>query len=235
MSGAGNHFAVIDGRSCSEPLAHLAKRLCAATNADGFMALGHSQKADLRLHFYNSDGSRAALCGNGLRCICRFAYEKGLAGPQMTVETDAGVLSGSRLDARTYRVQLPRPPDPQGDFVTVGVPHVGVPRKTPDFSQRAQLLSLARKLRQARNANIDFYAVTGENSLDVLTYERGVENFTAACGTGSAAVALLHLQGKAGAVSVRSPGGTLSIEVSPDSLFLTGPTEILDIHCRGDL
>ncbi len=231
MGGAGNTFCVVEAPYTQADPA----QLCRTYRTDGFMALAASQKADFRLHFHNSDGSRAALCGNGLRCICRFAFEKGLAGPHMTVQTDAGILWGARLDAETYRVQLPRPQNPTGDLVTVGVPHVGVRLESPDLFQRERLLPLARQLRQTRNANIDFYAVTGENSLELLTYERGVEAFTAACGTGSAAVALLHLQGKAGAVSVRSPGGTLYIEVSPDSLFLTGPTEILDIHCRGDL
>ena len=91
MSGAGNDFMVIDGRGLTLDYEALAKRLCAITGADGFMAVDHSDVADFRLHFYNSDGSRGEMCGNGSRCICRFAYENGIAGECMTVQTDAGI------------------------------------------------------------------------------------------------------------------------------------------------
>ena len=70
MSGAGNDFMVIDarGREAELDFAQMALELCAKTGADGFMALGDSDCADFRLHFYNSDGSRGEMCGNGARC-----------------------------------------------------------------------------------------------------------------------------------------------------------------------
>ena len=80
MSGAGNDFVVTDARGKDLDFSALAQDLCGKTGADGFMALDHSAAADFRLHFYNSDGSRGEMCGNGARCICRFAYDRGIAG-----------------------------------------------------------------------------------------------------------------------------------------------------------
>ena len=69
MSGAGNDFMVIDARGLELDFPSLAKTLCAKTGADGFMALDNSEKADFRLHYFNADGSRGEMCGNGSRCI----------------------------------------------------------------------------------------------------------------------------------------------------------------------
>ena len=113
MNGAGNDFMVMDGRGLSPDYEALAKKLCAMTRADGFMAVDHSGIADFKLHFYNSDGSRGEMCGNGARCICRFANELGIAGEAMTVETDAGIVPGWHLGGEQYRVKLNTP----------GVPH----------------------------------------------------------------------------------------------------------------
>ena len=106
MNGAGNDFMVIDARGLTLDYPALARKCCAITGADGFMATDVSDKADFRLHFYNSDGTRGEMCGNGARCICRFGHDIGLAGDVMTVETDAGLVPGWRLDENLYRVKL---------------------------------------------------------------------------------------------------------------------------------
>ena len=110
MNGAGNDFMVMDARG-NEGLdfSKLALEYCALAGADGFMAVGESETGDFRLHFYNADGSRGEMCGNGARCICRFAYDMGIAGAEMTVQTDAGLVPGWRLDENTYRVKLNNP------------------------------------------------------------------------------------------------------------------------------
>ena len=74
MNGAGNDFMVLDARGKSMDFASLAVELCKLENADGSMAPDVSETGDFRLHFYNSDGSRGEMCGNGARCIFRFAY-----------------------------------------------------------------------------------------------------------------------------------------------------------------
>ena len=106
MNGAGNDFMVVDARGHDWDFTKLSTELCKLTGADGFMALDHSDSGDFRLHFYNSDGSRGEMCGNGARCICRFAYEKGIAGQRMVIQTDAGPVSGQRIRQSRYRVGL---------------------------------------------------------------------------------------------------------------------------------
>lgn len=111
------------------------------TKADGFMAVDTSEKADFRMHFYNSDGSRGEMCGNGSRCICRFAYENGIAGEQVRVETDAGIVKGERRSRDTYRVWLNVPGvldlerKPDCAYVELGNP--GIPhavKEIPDLT-----------------------------------------------------------------------------------------------------
>ena len=79
MSGAGNDFVVLDVRGLNPDLSALSLRLCQMTGADGLLALDKSLTADFRLHFYNSDGTRGEMCGNGARCICKFAISLGVA------------------------------------------------------------------------------------------------------------------------------------------------------------
>ena len=109
MNGAGNDFMVIDARGKTLDFSALALSLCARTGADGFMAVDTSGKADFKLHFYNADGTRGEMCGNGARCICRFAYDNGIAKEKMAVETDAGIVLGERLSETQYRVKLNNP------------------------------------------------------------------------------------------------------------------------------
>ena len=226
MNGAGNDFVVIDGRGLDLDLSALAKRACALKGADGFMALDDSDVADFRLHLYNADGSRGEMCGNGARCICRFGCELGVAGPEMTVQTDAGIVKGWRLERDRYRVALNLPGvvdlgrKPDAAYVELGDP--GVPhavKEVPDLdrSRREELRDMARRLRHdpafPKGANANLYALIGPDRVRILTYERGVEDFTLACGTGSASTALvLWLQGRCGdRVSVENPGGTLTV------------------------
>ncbi len=232
MRGAGNAFMVVDARNRKLPLKTLARKLCALKGADGFMALDTEADGGLRLHFYNADGSRAAMCGNGARCICRFAWELGLTGEEVCIATDAGPVRGRRLSERDYRVQIPGPgpvaAGAEGALVTVGVPHmaVAVPGLTWDMAE--SLLPRAQRLRR-RDVNVDFYAPLGKNRLRVLTYERGVEAYTLACGTGCAAVAAVYLQGSDGTVTAENRGGELTVELTQGQCYLTGPAEVAEV------
>ena len=131
MNGAGNDFMVMDARDKQLDFSALALELCKLAGADGFMAVDHSDVADFRLHFYNSDGSRGEMCGNGARCICRFAHDTGLVGDTMVVQTDAGLVPGQRLDESTYRVRLNNPGildlNRKGDIAYVELGNPGVP------------------------------------------------------------------------------------------------------------
>ena len=248
MSGAGNDFMVLDARGKSPDFELLAKMLCARTGADGFMAVDYATDADFTLHFYNSDGSRGEMCGNGSRCICRFAYDNGIAGPEMTVHTDAGLVYGWRLGEEQYRVQLNNPgvldPNRLADaaYVELGCP--GIPHSVTEvsdlaFDQKEQLRPRAKALRFhpvfPKGVNVNFYRWSAPETVRVLTYERGVEDYTLACGTGCGSVAsVLHAQGRlpGGKLTCQVPGGTLQITLGAEkdaihSIFLEGPAEIL--------
>ena len=242
MNGAGNDFAVVDVRGLSLDLSDLALKLCKLTGADGLMAADVSEGADFRLHFYNADGSRGEMCGNGARCLCRFAYENAITGESMTVETDGGSLYGWRLDERNYRIRLVEPGiidlHRKGDIAYVELGTPGVPHalwEVPGlcWEEKEVLREQAKGLRFdpafPKGANVNLYTRLEDGSVRLLTYERYVEDYTLACGTGSASVALV-LKEKGllsqNRLTVRTPGGDLTVTFQEDGLFLEGPAEI---------
>ena len=248
MSGAGNDFMVIDARGKEMDFEALAKKLCSLTGADGFMAVDHSNVADFRLHFYNSDGSRGEMCGNGARCICKFAYDNGIAGETMTVETDAGIVPGWRVKENRYRVKLNNPGvmdlkrRPDAAYVELGdpgVPHCVTEVPGLEHDMKDTLRQRAVQLRHApefpKGANVNFYCWVSDSIVRVLTFERGVEDYTLACGTGSGSVAAaLWTKGVApdGMLEVENPGGRLYVTVEGNggkvtNLLLEGPAETL--------
>ena len=251
MNGAGNDFMVIDARGKALDFEKLAIELCKLTGADGFMAVDHSDQADFRLHFYNSDGTRGEMCGNGARCICRYAYDHGIAGESMVVETDAGLVPGWRLSESQYRVKLNNPGvldlgrKPDAAYVELGCP--GVPhavREIPGltFENKADFWELGRALRHdpafPKGANANMYAWTGENQVRILTFERGVEDYTLACGTGTGSTAcVLWMEGKlpGGHLVAENQGGTLEVTIEGEngritSILLEGPTEVVKVY-----
>ena len=248
MSGAGNSFAVVDARDYTGDLQGLAVQLCAQLKTDGFLALDHSQTADFKLHFYNPDGLRGEMCGNGARCICKFAYDMGIVGTNMTLETDAGLVLGHRVGEQEYAVQLNLPSVTElhrlEDCAYVELGDPGIPHavlEIPDLTwgNKEALRSYGRQLRYdkafPKGANVDFYRLLAPGIVRILTYERGVEDFTLACGTGSASVAVvlwekgLLPQGK---LIAQNPGGTLTVtletkETQLTAICLQGPVETL--------
>ena len=246
MSGAGNDFMVIDARGQTLDYSRLALELCKLADCDGFMAVDVSDRADFKLHFYNADGSRGEMCGNGSRCVAKFAYDHGIAPEHMTIETDAGLLTADRIEENQYRVRLNNPGivdlNRHGDMAYVelgdpGVPHGVYRYEGLDWDMRDDLRERMRAERYAdyfpKGANVNYYDFLSATQVRILTFERGVEDFTLACGTGSGSVAaVLWLTGKlpGGKVSVENPGGTLHFELEGTetevtSILMTGPAE----------
>jgi len=245
MNGAGNDFMVIDVRGKRLDLADLAVKYCAITGADGFMAVDDSDTADFRLHFYNSDGSRGEMCGNGARCICRYAYDHGIAGPEMVVQTDAGPVPGKRLDETTYQVQLNSPSvldlnrKAGASYVELGnpgIPHGVVEYQGDVWADADHLKERMRALRFdsafPKGANINFFQRLSPQEVRVLTFERGVEDFTLACGTGCGSVAAV-LWKKEGLtrLTAHNRGGDLCVQIAAahgqiHRLLLEGPTAV---------
>ena len=248
MSGAGNDFMVLDARGKSLDFEKLARELCALSGADGFMAVDNAEDADFTLHFYNSDGSRGEMCGNGSRCVCRFAYDNGIAGETMTVHTDAGLVPGWRLAENRYRVRLNEPSildlhrRVDAAYVELGcpgVPHGVVEVAGLEFDMQEALRERGKALRYdpafPKGANINFYSWIAPGKVRVLTYERGVEDYTLACGTGcGSTAAVLWSQGKlpGGKLTLENKGGLLHVTVRGEHgritmLELEGPAEVL--------
>ena len=252
MNGAGNDFMVIDARENENmDFSALALKWCALTGADGFMAVGKSDRADFRLHFYNADGSRGEMCGNGARCICRFAYDMGIAPAEMTVQTDAGLVPGWRIDENQYRVKLNNPSvldmTRKGDIAYAELGDPGVPHAVREYagdlwgakeSLREEMRALRFDPAFPKGANVNYYQILGKAEVKVLTFERGVEDYTLACGTGCGSIAsTLWRKGQlpGNVLTAHNRGGTLKVTIGGengviDTILLEGPTEITKIY-----
>lgn len=262
MNGAGNDFIILNNIQeglPAEAFPVLARTLCTphrSLGADGFMVVEPAQgEGDFRMRFYNSDGSVGEMCGNGARCICRYGYETGLAGPTQRVETTAGLVIGERISQRAYRVRLNDPttlslheeleaegavwPCAYVELGNPGLPHAVIPYPGLAGADPQALFRLGRALRNhprfPKGANVNFYEVTGPDQVLEKTYERGVEDFTLACGTGTGSVVtVLTLLGQVSGqgVQVTMAGGVLTVDVERQGdqvtgLYLTGPTNLV--------
>ena len=246
MNGAGNDFMVVDARGKNLDFSAMAIKLCKLTDADGFMAIDDSSVGDFKLHFYNSDGSRGEMCGNGARCICRFAYDLGVAREEMTVETDAGIVLGKRISENQYRVKLNAPSvvdlNRKENIAYVelgdpGVPHAVQEVKNLRWAMAEMLREHAKALRHdpvfPKGANVNLYTWIAPDTVRILTYERGVEDYTLACGTGSASVAVvLSQKGQlpGGRLLLENRGGELTVTVDGQGIFLEGPAEVAKVY-----
>lgn len=263
MQGAGNDFILIenlDGSLDPADYSRIAARLCTrrlSVGADGLMVLEPPREGgDVRMAFYNADGSVGEMCGNGARCISRYAIEHGFGrGGEVNIETTAGLVTGKCVSKRMYTVRLndPATVDLHRKVAVDGVEYdcaylelgdPGIPhcvvlcdnwREIPENELRER----CRKIRWyegfPKGANVTFCRLDGENSVDARTFERGVEDFTLACGTGcGSTVTALALRGLVPGVNTRvtMPGGTLYVTVTADNgtprdLILTGPTTLV--------
>jgi diaminopimelate epimerase len=214
MSGSGNDFIIIDNRDLSLNVGDLptfARRVCArkiSVGADGLFLIEPSRTVDFKWQFFNSDGSVAEMCGNGSRCVARYAYLQGIAPKEMSFETIAGIIS-AEVNGDIVKVKLTDPSaveagikiDADGqkfilDSIDTGVPHAVV---FVDDLDDCAVFDLGRKIRrhecfQPRGANANFATVIDRHKIRVRTYERGVEDETLACGTGMVAAVLTAAQ-----------------------------------------
>ena len=262
MNGAGNDFIVIDNRFYNfsdEELSDLAKRFCprrTGVGADGILAFSTPQDPEhhYRMRYFNADGSRGSMCGNGARCLARFARLAGVDAEEMVFESDAGLYRALVPAAATAPVRLYVPPPrdfrPEtplhapaaraagaAHYIWPGVEHIVL---FVDAVENAPVETLGPEIRwdealAPAGANVNFVEVldadrAGEARLRVRTFEKGVEGETLACGTGamaSALVARLLEQVQQSTVAVEMPGGTLNVGFQRD-----GET-IYDLYLEG--
>ena len=265
MNGAGNDFILVEnlhGELTQQQLSKLARTLCdrrMSIGADGLMAIVPAKAdADFGMLFFNCDGTLGEMCGNGARCICRYGYETGLAGETQTIETTAGLVTGTRIDAKNYRIRLPDPVNLQYLALDVdgkkvgcmylelgnpGIPHAVVQYPGLREADEQALFEFGRKLRyhpaSPKGANVNFLEKTGKNRFYERTWERGVEDFTYACGTGTGAsvYALAEKRRCGDHAEVEVKGGLLIVDIVRDGkkcrdLLLTGPASMV---CTGEI
>lgn len=252
MAGGGNDFVVIDNRNgrIDGGLADFARRLCTrrlSIGADGLILIERGDRASFRMAYFNADGSRGEFCGNGTRCASRFAVLFGIADPQMTIETDAGLVTAEVRPSGVVSISLP-PPQAfraerpltvgsttiRGSSISVGVPHYVIFLAGDLWDQEIEPLGRAIRNHpemQPAGTNVNFVVVRDEHSIEVRTYERGVEAETLSCGSGvvsSVATSLLFNRVKS-PVSVLTRSG-ITLEVS----MRNEDGQLRDVRLEGD-
>ncbi len=243
--GAGNDFILIDNRNKTfdihnyEYIRHLCHRRF-GIGADGLMLLENDKDTDFNMRFYNSDGYEGTMCGNGGRCIVAFAHRLGIAKGSTTFNSPDGLhyaeISGSG-STLTINLKLSDVDDITiGDgyyFMNTGSPHyVQLLESLKDFD----VVGEGRRIRYSPllapdGANINFGELKDDHIL-VATYERGVEDETYACGTGSTATAIavsIHTGSNKNVYDIKTKGGDLKVrfekvaEGKYRNIWLEGP------------
>lgn len=228
----------------------LAKRDCnikTSMGADGVMFVEESVDADFRMRIYNVDGSEAEMCGNGARCIASFAYQNKIADKNMSFETGAGLMKARMIDLENDKKHISCVSIDMGEinfaelkrdlsievlgktiiysYLPVGVPHVAVYCEENGIFSKEDMVKYGNAIDKARDifpkgTNVNFIEAINENEIKVTTFERGVDDLTDSCGTGSCSssiIAALRNQKKEGIMTVQNPGGINQVSYSIDS------------------
>jgi len=237
MEGLGNDFVVIDGPVSPTPAdvaAWCDRRR--GIGADGVLAVTPRGGARVQMEYWNADGSPAEMCANGLRCVARYAVDRGLVDtPEFVVDTSAGerpvsvrpdgtvralVGTFSESGAATYELAGYRL-----DAVSVGNPHA-VAFVDDCYAVPVEAVGpiVEGDEHFPERINVDFATIVSSERIDLRVWERGVGE-TLACGTGAAATAALaHRRGLTGPrVTVVLPGGPLILQIEGDQVWMEGP------------
>ena len=249
MHGLGNDYLYVYGE-VPEDVAALSQKLSdrhLGAGSDGMIFISPSGRADFKMRIFNADGSEAKMCGNGIRCVGKYVYDKGYTDKtRLSIETLSGVKSLA-LQLRAGKVKnvtvdmgkvvvgeekeiAVGTQAVRGLPVSVGNPHFVV--FVPD-AEAAPLKTIGPQIEKhpafPEGVNVEFVQHTGENRLRMRVWERG-SGVTMACGTGAcaAAAASAHkgLCARGTPILVQLDGGTLEIEIDESgSVRMTGPAE----------
>lgn len=256
MQGSGNDFVVVDqlaGLSVGQ-LKKKVPQICDriyGVGADGLLLLEKSKMADARMRIFNADGSEAQMCGNGARCAAMY-----LGGAKkitkLKLETKAGIIA-AEVDKDNVKIKLTDPvdlkfdlhvnvggKDYEVDYLNTGVPHAVV---VVDDLEHIPVKEIGRQIRhheafRPAGTNVDFIKILDESHVVVRTYERGVEDETLACGTGSVAAGIIAVLNTCGA-SGKNPGAGRKIFVKTRSAetlivyFKASKKKITDVWLEG--
>lgn len=246
VSATGNDFLVFDTIH-EAPFAGArpgaVRRVCdrhEGIGADGGVFLEAREGVDFAWDFYNSDGSAAEMCGNAARAVSLYWFTR-TGRRDIRFATATGVVEARIVSPDHVEVEL-RPVAESAwsqwsqsglsyHFVRAGVPHVVV--NVPDLQDRERLRALALELKRepkfvAAGTNVTFVHAVDASRIDSVTFERGVEDFTLACGTGAVAAAHSVLRGEEGRrLEVRVPGGRLFVIWKNGRPVLEGPARVI--------
>ena len=248
MHGLGNDYLYIFGepKNPSKLAIKLSDRHFGA-GSDGIICISHSKKADFKMRIFNADGSEAKMCGNGIRCVGKYLYDKGYTDKKhLSIETLSGIRflhlqrQGGKIKNVTVEMGTAVPAEDielsvLGETVTctpvsVGNPHAVIFVK--DIN-KAPLTTLGPQLEHNEafpdGVNVEFVQLISENELRMRVWERG-SGVTMACGTGACASAVAAVAKNLCCcdtpILVHLDGGTLKIQVSSDNIVtMTGPAE----------
>jgi len=250
MSGTGNDFIVIDNRSkyFTGHEGQLFSRLCqrrVSIGADGLILVEEGMRAPVRMHYYNADGHKASMCGNGARCVGFFVKNQNwMSENHFTLETD-GDLHEVTVKDHDVNLRLPAPSQVQlnvgileesswieGGMINTGVPHYVIFVKDLDSIPVNDVGSRYRNHKKFPGGiNVNFVQNLSYDTLKIRTFERGIEQETLSCGTGSVASALLASKhyGFSSPISVLTEGGTLVVAFNTDwsDISLAGAVDII--------
>lgn len=243
--GTGNDFVILDNRNneFSSLDAEQIKKLCDrrfGVGGDGLMMVNTKAGYDFEMLYFNSDGKPGSMCGNGGRCMIRFVYNLGMHKYTYKFLASDGEHEGE-VDNHWIRLKMHdvNELEEHSSYVVLntGSPHFV---KFATDVENIDVVETGREIRYSKRympdgINVNFVEGTGEDSIFVRTYERGVEDETLSCGTGVTAAALVSAHNPRGfnRVDVRTPGGNLSVEFTKiddthfENIWLCGPAEFV--------
>jgi len=239
--GTGNDFIMIDNRdgkfdgSNNTLVANLCDRRF-GIGADGLILLENDPACDFKMVYYNSDGNTSSMCGNGGRCLVKFAYDLGVVGDKTVFMAVDGVHDAFVKDGLVYlkMINVNHIENIGEDFyMNTGSPHyVSFVNELDSYPVYAEGYRIRNNDRFAQvGTNVNFVEKLSADTIGVRTYERGVEDETFSCGTGVTAAAIAaSLQGYLSPVKVKTKGGDLMITFENSGgmykeIFLCGPAE----------
>lgn len=250
MQGIGNDYVYVNGfeETVEDPAAAavFVSNRNFGIGSDGLILILPSETADCRMDMYNMDGSRGAMCGNGIRCVGKYVYDHGIVTKtEIDVETASGLrhlslhVSDGKVDAVTVDMGSPVLTSEIGEPIRVGEEtfrFTGISMGNPhavvflDSLSGLEIEKIGPQFemhpRFPDRTNTEFVEVIDRSHVKMRVWERG-SGETMACGTGACAVAVAcAVNGKTGEhVEVELPGGTLSIvwDREKETVFMTGP------------
>jgi diaminopimelate epimerase len=244
--GTGNDFVLIDNRDLFFPKGNsvLIKEICDrrfGIGADGLMLLENEKEVDFRMVYYNADGNESTMCGNGGRCISAFAKKLGIVNDKGIFEAIDGkhefIIDSLNQDVILKMIDVNEIQSENDDYILfTGSPHYVSFRKEID---KIHIVSEARKIRYneryaKEGINVNFVEVKN-NKVYMRTYERGVEDETLSCGTGTVAVALCvaaKCNKTEDHIEILTPGGNLAVSFIKEgskftNVWLQGPARLV--------